>query len=86
VRVQPVPVTGAWLRKVVQGYLNYHAVPGNSRRLSRFRGEVCRSWLFALRQRSQRGRMTWARFQRLITRYIPTARVLHPYPTERFAL
>jgi len=25
----PVPQTGAWLRSVVQGYVNYYAVPGN---------------------------------------------------------
>ena len=84
-RHEPIPVIGKWLRRVVQGYLNYHAVPGNVNRLSRFRREVCRGWLHALRRRGQHGRMPWDRFQRHIDRYIPRVRVLHPYPNERFA-
>ena len=28
---------GEWLNRVVQGYLNYHAVPGNLKRLGMFR-------------------------------------------------
>jgi RNA-directed DNA polymerase len=84
-RHDPIPATGKWLRRVVQGYLNYHAVPGNLRRLGAFRAEVCRSWLHALRRRSQRSRMTWDRFGRLVDSYIPKVRVLHPYPNQRFA-
>lgn len=84
-RHEPIRVIGAWLRRVVQGYLNYHAVPGNIGRLARFRDEVSRAWLFALRRRSQRRRMPWARFTRLVGRYIPAARILHPHPNQRFA-
>ncbi len=80
-----IDVVGAWLRSVVQGYLNYHAVPGNLKRLGKFRAEVCRAWLHALRRRSQRSRMTWDRFKLLVARYIPKVRVLHPYPNQRFA-
>ncbi|HEV2042416.1 MAG TPA: group II intron reverse transcriptase/maturase, partial [Casimicrobiaceae bacterium] len=40
---EPIPVIGKWLRRVVQGYFNYHAVPGNSWRLSTFRKEVARA-------------------------------------------
>jgi RNA-directed DNA polymerase len=82
----PTPVVGRWLRRVVQGYFNYHAVPGNVDRLSRFRNEVARAWLHALRRRGQRGRMPWSRFRRLVDRYLPRVRVLHPYPHQRFAL
>jgi hypothetical protein len=84
---EPIPIVGAWLSRVVmvKGYLNYHAVPGNSNRLGRFRREVARAWLRALRRRGQRGRMTWARFKRYVARYIPLVRVLHPYPNQRFA-
>jgi len=83
-RHEPIPVLGAWLRRVVQGYFNYHAVPGNIVRMGRFRDQVARSWLFALQRRSQRRRLPWTRFQRLIARYLPSVRVLHPYPNERF--
>jgi RNA-directed DNA polymerase len=33
----PIEQTGKWLRSVVQGYFNYHAVPGNLDRLHMFR-------------------------------------------------
>lgn len=82
---EPIPVVGRWLRRVVQGYFNYHAVPGNVNRLDAFRKDVSRAWLHALRRRSQRRRMPWARFGRLVERYLPRARVLHPYPHQRFA-
>ncbi|WP_274866244.1 reverse transcriptase domain-containing protein [Sinorhizobium meliloti] len=36
-RHEPVAVVGRWLRQVLQGYLNYHAVPDNLRRLGGFR-------------------------------------------------
>lgn len=56
-RHEPVPVVGRWLRRVLQGYLNYHAVPDNMRRLAGFLYEVSRAWRHALLRRSQRRRM-----------------------------
>ena len=82
---EPIPAVGRWLRRAVQGYFNYHAVPGNVDRLAAFRQEVSRAWLHTLRRRGQRGRMSWTRFARLVERYLPRARVLHPYPHQRFA-
>src|SRR5450755_2149033 len=35
---------GAWLRKVVLGYYQYHAVPGNTTQLRIFKLRVCRLW------------------------------------------
>jgi RNA-directed DNA polymerase len=80
-----VKMVGAWLKSVVQGYLNYHAVPSNLKRLGMFRAEVCRAWMRAIRRRSQRSRMTWERFRRFIARYIPKVRTLHPYANQRLA-
>lgn len=77
--------TGAWLRAVVQGYFNYHAVPENRAALETFRSEVIRTWLWALRQRGQRRRLNWDDFRPWIRRWIPSVRILHPYPSERFA-
>ena len=82
---EPIQMVGRWLRRVVQGYFNYHAVPGNVYRLSTFRKDVSRAWLHALRRRGQRGRMPWSRFGPLVERYLPRVRVLHPYPHQRFA-
>ena len=41
---QPIPEQGKWLRQVVAGYFNYHAVPTNSRALAAFRDEVTERW------------------------------------------
>ena len=71
---EPVAEVGKWLRSVVQGYFNYHAVPGNMDSLHSFRAQVIWRWFRALRRRSQRGRMTWERFWPLVDRWIPRAR------------
>ena len=78
--------TARWLRRVVQGWLNYHAVPSNSQRIGRFVDEVTRLWLQVIRRRSQRGRRrwTWARMERLARRHLPRPRIIHPYPEQRF--
>jgi group II intron reverse transcriptase/maturase len=75
---------GRWIGAVVRGYFAYHAVPTNGRSLALFRKEVERRWLFALRRRSQRSRFTWGRMRRLSDRWIPSPKILHPYPEERF--
>ena len=76
--------TGKWLRSVVQGYFNYHAVPGNFATLRTYRREVARMWLRALRRRSQKHRLTWERFAKIVDQYLPKPRILHPYPEARF--
>jgi len=82
-RHEPVPVIGAWLKRVLSGYFEYHAVPTNLKRLEGFRTEVCRAWRHALLRRSQRHRLDWGRFNRLTRKYVPPCRVRHPYPEER---
>lgn len=83
-RHRPIGETGRWLRQVVQGWLNYHAVPGNIVRLQQFRDAISTLWLGQLRRRSQRSRWTWKRVQRLVRLHLPTPRILHPYPATRF--
>ncbi len=80
----PIPVQGAWLRSVVQGYFNYHAVPGNIAALETFRTEAVRHWRRALKRRSQRSRMAWTRFGSIANRWIPHPKILHPFPGARF--
>jgi RNA-directed DNA polymerase len=84
-RHRPVPEQGAWLRSVVQGHLVYYAVPGNTDTVAAFRTQVTRHWYMALRRRSQKTRLTWGRMNRLANRWLPPARVRHPFPAERFA-
>jgi len=48
------------------------------------RTQVACAWLRALRRRSQRHRMPWERFNRLVARWLPTPRMLHEYVNVRF--
>jgi len=84
-RHQPIPVQGQWLRSVVQGHLAFYAVPGNTDAVAAFRTQVTRHWFKALRRRSQRTRINWAKMGRLAKRWLPPARVRHPFPEVRFA-
>ena len=84
-RHDPVPEQGAWLRSVVQGHLVYYAVPGNSDAGQQFRTQVARHWYMALRRRSQKTRVTWARMNPLVKRWLPPVHARHPFPAERFA-
>lgn len=77
--------TVEWLRTVVRGYFQYHAIPGNEPRMKAFRKDVLRMWLRLLRRRSQRSRWTWERFLERLAVLLPTVEVLHPYPDVRFA-
>jgi RNA-directed DNA polymerase len=81
---EPVPIVGKWLSSVIRGYDNYHSIPGNMRCLETFRRAICRYWLHTLRRRSERGRMTWERFNEICMPMLPKARILHPYPNVRF--
>jgi hypothetical protein len=49
-----------------------------------FRTQVTRHWHRALERRSQRTRISWNRMDRLATRWLPPARVVHPFPDARF--
>src|SRR5215471_12777018 len=84
-RHEPVAETGKWLKSGVQGYFLYHAVPGNLDSLGTFRTRLTRLWRTQLLHRSQRRRCTWDRMVPWATRWLPPPRVLHPWPTERFA-
>jgi RNA-directed DNA polymerase len=80
----PIPEQGQWLGSVVRGHLAYYAVPGNDGAIFAFRGQVARHWHRSLRHRSQRHRLNWERMDRFATRWLPPARVGHPYPERRF--
>ena len=83
---RPVPQQGKWLRQVVTGYFNYHAVPTNSRALAAFRYFVTEHWLRSLRRRSQMDGLTWQQVTRLANDWLPRPLILHPWPTARFAV
>jgi len=79
----PVGEVGRWLGSVLIGHFRYYGVPTNSRALQTFRFQAVRLWHRALCRRSQRGWVRWERMLRLAARYLPLARVYHPYPLVR---
>ena len=83
----PPHVTGRWLRRVMTGYLNYFAVPGNRKALELFRREINRMWVHTLRRRSQKSRgRGWEHYARLIKTWIPSINKRHPYPNQRLVV
>ena len=83
---QPIPVQGRWLGRVVRGYFNYHAVPTNARALHVFLHHITDLWRRTLRHRSQKDRMTWERMTQLVDDWLPKPTILHPWPSDRFAV
>ena len=80
----PIPEQGQWLGSVVRGHLNYYAVPGNIEAVDAFRHQATRHWYQALRRRSQRTSLDWERMGRLAQRWLPPAKITHPWPDARF--
>jgi RNA-directed DNA polymerase len=83
---EPIPVVGAYLRSVVGGHVRYYGVPMNGRSISAFREAVGRLWRRALTRRSQSHHLPWERMRRYIDRWLPPARICHPYPSVRFGV
>ena len=82
---QPIPEQGGWLAQVIRGFFAYHAVPTNYVALSKFRHQIIWLWLRTLRQRSQKDDTPWTRMEKLAKDFLPTPRILHPWPIARFA-
>jgi RNA-directed DNA polymerase len=83
---QSIPEQGKWLKQVITGFFNYHAVPTNWDALGAFRAEITERWRRTLSRRSQKGALTWARMAKLADDWLPTPRILHPWPNQRFAV
>lgn len=82
---RPVHETGGWLGSIIRGFVNYYGVPGNSEAIRAFRDLLAKGWIKVLRRRSQKGRgLTWEAHRRIIDRYLPHARICHPFPDVRF--
>jgi len=65
------------LSQRVRGHINYFGVNGNTASLKRFMYQVRRSWFKWLNRRSQRARLTWARFAALLEDYpLPQPRIV----------
>ena len=79
-----VPEVGKWLGRVLNGFYQYHGVPGNWTSLARFRSRLVSYWRRTLERRSQRGRLKADQWARLARTWLPLPRLVHPYPETRF--
>ena len=78
--------TAIWLGKVLDGWLNYYAVPTSYLYLNRFAVRLKLLWLRTLRLRSQKDRTSWADIVRLAKAHWPKLEIRHPWPGQRFAV
>jgi RNA-directed DNA polymerase len=69
-----IPEQHAALTRRIRGHFNYFGVNGNAKSLSTVLHKVMRAWCRWLRRRSQRTRMTWERFNRML-REMPLPKV-----------
>ncbi len=77
-RHAPVAEQHARLTRKLRGHCAYYGITGNSKALSRLLWLTARAWQYWLNTRSQRARMPWERFNRLLRRYpLPAPRVVH---------
>jgi len=66
------------LQRALRGHYGYFVITGNMAMLITFHHRVYRSWFFWLNRRSDRGKMTWQRYAKLVERYpLPRAVVVH---------
>lgn len=81
-RHAPVSHQHAVLTRKLRGHYAYYGITGNANALSRFLWLAERAWRYWLNTRSQRARMPWERFKRLLRRCpLPRPRVVHSlYP------
>jgi RNA-directed DNA polymerase len=83
---EPLSTVGAYLGSVVRGHVQYYGVPMNGPSIVAFRQAIGRLWRWALRRRSQSHHLSWERMRRYIDRWLPPARICHPYPLVRLGV
>lgn len=86
VRHLPVKKQVQTLRRKLRGHYNYYGIRNNSKAIGNFLHAVTRRWKYWLGHRSQRARMTWEKFNRLLRRYpLPPARLPRRRRQQRLA-
>lgn len=77
-RHRPIGEQQQALAQKLRGHYGYFGITGNSWQLAKFRYEVVRLWRKWLSRRSQKSRMNWETFSRLLKRYpLPAPIAIH---------
>jgi RNA-directed DNA polymerase len=83
---EPTKEVGAWLKRVINGHVQYYGVPRNYTALRKFRYRLAETWYRILRRRSQKTRITRERMTQIVEYYLPKPRIYHPYPNQRMCV
>ncbi len=75
----------AYVRSLVAGHVRYYGVPNNGHAIGVFRKAAAWLWRCSLRRRSQKTRLSWQRMRLHLDRWLPSARLCHPWPSQRLA-
>ena len=81
---RPIAETGQWLRRVLSGHQNYFGVPCNYGSVQFFFRRVGWYWFRSCAQAQPASSYDGGSLQRIMARYFPAVRVIHPYPAVRF--
>ncbi len=81
-----IPDQGRWLGSILRGHYQYYGVPWNYPAMKAFRMAVIRLWKQLILRRSQKSRCPWKRMWRIVDRWLPRPRIVHPYPYLRKAV
>lgn len=77
-RHEPVAWQQRQLSRSLRGHYAYYGITGNFRSLNNFHRQVTREWRKWLNRRSQKARMIWERFNRLLIEYpLERPRIFH---------
>jgi hypothetical protein len=72
----------AYVRRHLQGHIQYFGVSGNSRSLQQYVYHAGRLLFKWLNRRSQRRGLAWDRFNQVVVPNLPRSRIIHDlYPT-----
>ena len=67
----------AYVRRHLQGHIQYFGVSGNSRSLQEYVYQAGRLLFKWLNRRSQRRSVAWARFNQVVVPHLPRPRIIH---------
>jgi hypothetical protein len=77
-RHKPIADQQRYLSAVLLGHFSYYGLTGNGLALGTFRHQLVRIWHYWLRRRSQRKRLSWSRFARLLKSFpLPPPKIVH---------